>query len=79
MHNGTFPKSFKISEVILVYKKDELFGKNNYRPIAVLSNLSKIYDRSMHDEITNAYFNYILLKFQCEFTKATAHSIACCT
>ena len=28
IRNGTFPKSFKISEVILVYKKDESYDKN---------------------------------------------------
>ena len=68
MHNGTFPRSFKISEVIPVYKKDEPYDKNNYRPISILSNLSKIYERYMHDEI-NAYFDDILSKFQCGFRK----------
>ena len=42
MHNGTFPKSFKISELVPVYKKDEAYDTNNYRPISTLSNLSKI-------------------------------------
>ena len=65
MHNGTFPRSFKISEVIPVYKKDEPYDKNNYRPISILSNLSKIYERYMHDEI-NSFL----------YAKAIAHSIA---
>ena len=30
MHNGTFPKSYKISKVIPVCKKDEPSDKNNY-------------------------------------------------
>ena len=67
MYNGTFPKIFKISEVIPVYKKDEPYDKNNYRSISILSNLSTIYARYMHDEI-NAYFD-ILSKFQCGFRK----------
>ena len=41
---------------------------NTYRPIRILSHLSKIYDRCMHDEI-NAYFDNILSKFQCGFRK----------
>ena len=65
MHNGTFPKSFKISKV---YKKDEPYDKNNYRQISILSNLSKIYERYMYAEI-NAYFDDILSKFQCGFRK----------
>ena len=32
MHNGVFSKSFKISPVIPVYKTDETYEKNNYRP-----------------------------------------------
>ena len=74
MHNGTFPKTFKISEVIPVYKKDEPYDKNNYQPIITLSNLSKIYKRYMHDEI-NACFDDILSKFQCSFRKGySAHN-----
>ena len=76
MHNGTFPRSFKISEVIPVYKKDEPYDKNNYRPISILSNLSKIYERYMHDEI-NAYFDDILSNFNVALAKAIAHNIAC--
>ena len=68
MHNGTFPKSLKISEVIPVYKKDEPYDKSNNRPISILSNLSKIYERYMHGEI-NVYFDDILSKFQCGFRK----------
>ena len=57
----------KVFEVIPVYGKDEKHDKNNYQPISILSYLSKIYERYMHDEI-NAYFD-IFSKFQCGFRK----------
>ena len=62
------PKSFKIFEVIPVYKKDEPYYKSNYRPTSMLSSLSKICERYMHDEM-NACFNDISSKFQCGFHK----------
>ena len=69
MHDSTFPKSFKISKVIPVHKKDEPFDKNNYRPISILSNLSKINERYTHDEI-NIYFDDIFQDFSVSFAKA---------
>ena len=68
MHNGIFSKSFKLSEVIPVYKKDEPYNKSNYQPVSIFSNLSKIYERYKHDEI-NAYFDDILSNFQRGFCK----------
>ena len=69
MHNSTFPKSFKISKVMPVYKKHEPYDKNNYRPISILSNLSKVNERYMHDEI-NIYFDGIFQNFSVSFAKA---------
>ena len=60
--NGTFPNNLEIPEVIPVYKINEPYDKNNYRPINILSNLSKIYERYVHDQI-NAYFDDVLSKF----------------
>ena len=48
--------------------KDEPYDENNYRPIRILSNLSKICERYMHDEI-NAYFDDALSEFQCGSSK----------
>ena len=42
--------------------------KTNYRPISILSNISKTYKRLMHDNMID-YFNDVLLKFQCGFRK----------
>ena len=41
--NGTFPEDLKIAEVVPVYKKKKRTGKNNNRPVSILSNISKIY------------------------------------
>ena len=40
----------------------------NYRPIRILSNISKIYERLMHDNMSD-YFNNALSRFQCVFQK----------
>ena len=49
---GSFPECFKTAEVIPTYKKGKPTEKTNCRPISILSNISKIYERLMHD-----YFN----------------------
>ena len=43
-------------------------SKDNYRPVSILSNISKIYERLMFKEISE-YFELILSKFQCGFRK----------
>ena len=65
---GIFPECFKTAEVIPTYKKDKPTEKTNYRPISVLSNIPKIYERLMHDNMSD-YFNDDLSKFQCGFRK----------
>ena len=65
---GIFPECFKTVEVIPSYKKDKPTEKTNYRTISILSNISKIYKRLMHDNMSD-YFNDVLSKFQCGYRK----------
>ena len=39
----TFPKELKLGDISSLHKKDDKFGKKNYRPIATLPSASKIY------------------------------------
>ena len=50
--------TFKKVEVRLLYKKDGKREKSTYRPISVLSNVSKIYEISFYDQ-----FVLILIKY----------------
>ena len=50
---GIFPECFKTAEVIPSYKKDKPTEKINNRPISILSNISKIYERLMHDNMSD--------------------------
>ena len=54
-----FPDELKCAEVVPVYKKFDKEGKNNNRPVSTLSNISKLYERSMHQQI-NKYFESFL-------------------
>ena len=44
-----------------IYKKESRNEKENYRPVSVLQNLSKIFERCMHDQL-NDYFDKLLPK-----------------
>ena len=43
-------------------------SKDNYRPISILPNISKIYEKCLYNEI-ETYFDEILSKYQCGFRK----------
>ena len=59
-------ESLKLAEVAPVYKKNDKKDKSNYRPISILSNISKIYERCIQTQL-NEYFANFLSKFQCGF------------
>ena len=42
--DGVFPRTWKLANVSPVYKKGNKSGKVNYRPISLLSNMSKVLD-----------------------------------
>ena len=63
-----FPSSLMKADLKPVYKKDEKFLKNNYRPVSILPSVSKIYERCIYDQI-NDYFHPLFSKLQCGFRK----------
>ena len=48
---GTFPDNLKRANVTPVHKKSDKTKKDNYRPISILPNMSKIYERVLHMQL----------------------------
>ena len=73
----TFPTAMKYAEVTPIHKKDDKTDKENHRPISILPNLSKVYERLMYNQIY-PYFQTIFSKFQCGFRKGfnAKHSLS---
>ena len=65
---STFPTGMKYADVTPIHKKDDKTDKTNYRPISILPNLSKVYERLMYNQIS-PYFDSVFSKFQCGFRK----------
>ena len=66
--NSIFPNSLKNAIITPVHKKGAKTSKDNYRPVSILSNISKIYERLLLNKMSE-YFEPILSKFQCGFRK----------
>ena len=42
-----FPQSWKISKIIPLHKKDEMFLSKNFRPVSLLSVISKVLEKAI--------------------------------
>ena len=51
-----------------LYKKDGRKEKSNYRPVSILSNVSKVYERCLYDQIYDSFENKFS-RYQCRFRK----------
>ena len=51
-----------------MYKKNHKREKENYRPVSILPNLPKIYEKLMYNQLYD-YFDNILFPSQCGFCK----------
>ena len=54
MKNGEFSGKLRKSAVILLYKKEDLLKKENYRPVSLLLHASKVFERIIYKQI-NSY------------------------
>ena len=61
-----FPPNLKLVDVTPVYKSKSEYFKDNYQPLSILSNISKIYERYLYDQI-QVFFNSIVSKYQWRF------------
>ena len=68
--NGIFPEILKVANVTPLYKKDDLKIFSNYRPVSVLSALSKILEKVIYDRL-NDFLNEFEIIFKYLLCKAT--------
>ena len=61
-----FPSVLKQANITPVFKKGERECKNNYRPVSILSNVSKIFERIIFRQISY-YMDSFFSKYQCRF------------
>ena len=63
-----FLLDLKLADVPSVYKKKSKSSKDNFRSVSILSNISKVYERCIYDQI-HSYIDKILFSKQCGFCK----------
>ena len=72
-----FPSAFKFAKVIPLYKKHSKLDKKNYRPVSILSPLSKVLERVLYEQIyeyfsKNSIFHPNLMGFRKNRSTLTA-------
>ena len=63
MASTIFPSDFKNAEITSVHKKNSKNTELNYRPVSILSNISKIYEKAIFSQISD-YFEKTLSRYQ---------------
>ena len=67
--NGAFSDCLKEANVTPVSKNDDPFDKENYRPVCILSLLSKVFVKLIYKQLSN-YIESFLSSTLCGFRKA---------
>ena len=73
--NRSWPNEWKCGNLTLVFKKDEDTRKENYRPVLVITALSKVSEKVMYDHLYNTFCRYLsqnLSEFLKNYSRCTA-------
>ena len=73
---GEFPSELKHVDIVQIHKKKDKHDISNYRPVSILSNYSKVYEKLIYNQLYQ-YFENILFPSQCGFRKgySTQHCL----
>ena len=61
LEHGIVPNAMKLAKVIPIYKAKSKEEFNNYRPISLLSNISKLLERVVHNRLYSFLTKYNVL------------------
>lgn len=71
LQTGEFPEPFKIAKVIPIYKSNDITEKSNFRPISLLSTLTKVIEKIVKEQfILYLDTNDIIVSNQYGFRKS---------
>ena len=70
---GIFPDSLKIAKVIPLYKKENREKVDNYRPVSLLTAISKIFEKAAYNQLYQ-YFKENKLLFDAQYGFRDEHS-----
>ena len=63
-----YPESWKLAHVLPLFKKDDPSVTSNYRPVSLLSCVSKIFERVVFKHVYNFFHtNNLFYKYQAGF------------
>ena len=76
-NQGKFPAVLKIASVTPTFKKGDKLDVNNYRPISLISNISKIIEKLIHKRLNSFLEHNIFYSFQFGFrdNHSTTHAL----
>ena len=78
IRSGTFPTKLKASRTVPVFKSGDPLNCDNYRPISLLSSISKILEKFVANQLINHLeYNKLLYEHQYGFqrNKSTIHNL----
>ena len=64
---GIYPDKLKIAKLIPLFKKDEEAKTDNYRPISLLSSISKIFEKVVYNQLYRYSTHKMFYGNQCGF------------
>ena len=67
LKTGIFPDKLKIAKVLPLFKKGDKTVFTNYRPISLLSSISKIFERIIFDQLYKNFVTNIFYSSQYGF------------
>ena len=71
MSTGVYPKKLKMAKIIPIFKADDNTDANNYRPISLLSNFNRVFEKLIFNRMESFIEkNNLFSPFQYGFRKA---------
>ena len=68
LKEGVFPDDLKLADITPIFKKEDSLNKENYRPISILSHLSKVFERILYKQI-DSFMKNKFSPYLCGFRK----------
>ena len=69
INTSSYSSLLKRADITPVHKKESKSEKNNYRPVSILSYISKVYERVMFKQLSEFSESSFFSKYQCGFRK----------